>query len=120
MAENEFELEELSSASASDSVSWTLTGKDEAALQKAEKRIQTSIKEAGDASHQGKLWVTPSAVPRIIGRGGSGLMNIQKESGAAIEIPRDSGGLCIIRGSKDAVLHAKELIENVASSSGRA
>ncbi len=119
-AENEFELEELSSASASDSVSWTLTGKDEAALQKAEKRIQTSIKEAGDASHQGKLWVTPSAVPRIIGRGGSGLMNIQKESGAAIEIPRDSGGLCIIRGSKDAVLHAKELIENVASSSGRA
>ncbi len=67
-------------------MSWTLTGKDEAALQKAEKRIQTSIKEAGNASHQGKLWVTPSAVPRIIGRGGSGLMNIQKESGAAIEI----------------------------------
>jgi hypothetical protein len=47
-------------------------------------------------------------------------MNIQKESGAAIEIPRDSGGLCIIRGSKDAVMHAKELIENAASSSGRA
>lgn len=118
--ENEFELEELSSTSGSDVVSWTLTGKDEASLQKAEKRIQTSIKDAGNASHQGKLWITPSAVPRVIGRGGSGLMNIQKESGAAIEIPRDAGGLCIIRGSKDAVLHAKELIENVASSNGRA
>ncbi len=34
--------------------------------------------------------------------------------GAAVEIPRDAGGLCIIRGSKDAVLHAKELIEGVA------
>ncbi|EST07096.1 K Homology domain, type 1 [Kalmanozyma brasiliensis GHG001] len=113
--ENEFELEELSAASSgSDTVSWSLTGKDEGSLQKAEKRIQTAIKEAGDASHQGKLWVSPSAVPRIIGRGGSGLMNIQKESGAAVEIPRDAGGLCIIRGSKDAVLHAKELIEGVA------
>lgn len=118
--ENEFELEELSSTSGSDVVSWTLTGKDEASLQKAEKRIQASIKDAGNTSHQGKLWITPSAVPRVIGRGGSGLMNIQKESGATIEIPRDAGGLCIIRGSKDAVLLAKELIENVASSSGRA
>ncbi|GAC98147.1 hypothetical protein PHSY_005736 [Pseudozyma hubeiensis SY62] len=119
--ENEFELEELSSAtSGNDSVSWTLTGKDEGSLQKAEKRIQTAIKDAGNASHQGKLWVSPSAVPRIIGRGGSGLMNIQNESGAAVEIPRDAGGLCIIRGSKDAVLHAKELIEGVASSGGRA
>ena len=117
--ENEFELEELSSASGNDVVSWTLTGKDEASLQKAEKRIQTSIQQAGNASHQGKLWISPSAVPRVIGRGGSGLMNIQKESGAAIEIPRDAGGLCIIRGSKDAVLHAKELIEGVASSSRR-
>ncbi|KAJ1020599.1 hypothetical protein NDA16_003992 [Ustilago loliicola] len=118
--ENEFELEELSSTSGTDVVSWTLTGKDEASLQKAEKRIQISIKDAGNASHQGKLWITPSAVPRVIGRGGSGLMNIQKESGAAIEIPRDAGGVCIIRGSKDAVLLAKELVENVASSSGRA
>ncbi|SPO26104.1 related to SCP160 - involved in control of mitotic chromsome transmission [Ustilago trichophora] len=109
--ENEFELEELSSASSNDVVSWTLTGKDEASLQKAEKRIQSSIKEAGNVSHQGKLWVTPSTVPRIIGRGGSGLMNIQKESGAAVEIPRDAGGLCIIRGSKDAVLHARSLLK---------
>lgn len=119
--ENEFELEELSSTSAgNDFVSWTLTGKDEGSLQKADKRVQAAIKDAGNASHQGKLWILPSAVPRIIGRGGSGLMNIQNESGAAIEIPRDAGGLCIIRGSKDAVLHAKELIEGVASSSGRA
>ena len=116
---NDFELEELSSTSSNDVISWTLTGKDENSLQQAEKRIQTSIKEAGNASHQGKLWISPSAVPRVIGRGGSGLMNIQKESGAAIEIPRDAGGLCILRGSKGAVLHAKELIETVASSSGR-
>ncbi|SNX84541.1 related to SCP160 - involved in control of mitotic chromsome transmission [Melanopsichium pennsylvanicum] len=117
--ENEFEIEELSSAFGTDVISWTLTGKDEASLQKAVKRIRTSIKEADIASHEGKLWVSPSAVPRIIGRGGSGLMNIQKESGAAVEIPRDAGGLCIIRGSKDAVLHAKELLENVASSNRR-
>lgn len=116
--DNEFELEELSSAaSGSEKVSWSLTGKDEGSLQKAEKRIQTAIKDAGNASHQGKLWLAPSAVPRIIGRGGSGLMNIQNESGAAVEIPRDAGGLCIIRGSKGAVLHAKELIKGVASSS---
>ncbi len=57
--ENEFELEEPLSASGSDVVSWTLTGKDEGSLQKAEKRIQSSIKEAGNASHQGKLWCLP-------------------------------------------------------------
>ncbi|PWY99832.1 hypothetical protein BCV70DRAFT_113463 [Testicularia cyperi] len=114
--ESAFELEELgTSDSADDVIQWTLTGKDEASLQKAEKRITSSIQKAGTASHQGKLWIPRSAVPRVIGRGGSELMNIQNQSGAAIEIPRDAGGLCIIRGSHDAVLHAKELIENVAA-----
>lgn len=108
-----FEIEEIDGAKG-ESVQWTLTGKDEASLHKAEKRILESLKSTNAASHQGRLWIAPSVVPRVIGKAGAGLARIQDESGALVDIPRDSNGLCVIRGSKDAVLHAKELIETVA------
>ncbi|EPQ29248.1 uncharacterized protein PFL1_03003 [Pseudozyma flocculosa PF-1] len=116
--EFEFSIEELS-ASDDESVSWTLTGKDEASLDKASAKVASAIKRAGEFSHQGRLVIPQSSVPRVIGRGGSGLSSIQSESGASIEIPRDSGGVCFIRGSEDAVRDAKERIIRVATGAGR-
>ncbi|KAN0064474.1 hypothetical protein ACQY0O_002100 [Thecaphora frezii] len=118
--DDEFEFS-ITALSLSDdaSVSWTLTGKDEGSLDKASAKIQAAIQRAGEFSHEGRLVVERSVVPRIIGRGGAGLMNIQAESGASVEIPRESGGLCIIRGSEAAVLDAKERIIRVAQGAAR-
>ena len=110
----EFTLEKLD-VNSDESVQWTLTGKDDAALANAEKRIASAVQRAGEFSHQGRLRIEQSAVPRVIGRGGSGLMAIQADSGASVEIPRDQGGLCIIRGSESAVLAAKDAILRAAS-----
>ncbi len=109
-----FELEELKLDGES-TVHWQLSGKDEASLDAAEKKIKASIESGPTFSHEGRLWVPQSAVPRIVGKQGSGLQNLQMETGATIEIPRDAGGLCIIRGTKDAVLDAREKLEEVAS-----
>ena len=107
-----FELEELS-VDGVPPVDWALSGKDEASLDKAEKKIKSAVEKAGDVSHEGKLWVPQSAVPRIIGKQGSGLQALQTETSTNIEIPREGGGLCIIRGSKEAVLEAKDRLEEI-------
>ncbi|PWN46954.1 hypothetical protein IE53DRAFT_382491 [Violaceomyces palustris] len=114
-----FELEKLDLSGPGSDVEWTLTGKNESSLAAAEKRIQSAIKKAGEFSHEGRLTVDRSAVPRIIGRGGSGLMAIQSETGASVEIPRESGGLCIIRGSQQAVLAARDRLVKAATSASR-
>ncbi|KDN48495.1 hypothetical protein K437DRAFT_255466 [Tilletiaria anomala UBC 951] len=112
-----FELEELDlgdSGAADAVVEWKLTGKDAAALDKAEAQIRAELAKAKSASHEGRLTLPQSAVPRIIGKQGSGLHALQAETGTDIQIPRDGGGLCIIRGSKEAVLEARERIEEIA------
>lgn len=113
-----WELEKLD-LSGESPVEWTLTGKDEAALEKAERKIAIAVQKAGEFSHEGRLLVDRAVVPRIIGRGGAGLSAIQQDTGASVEIPRESGGLCIIRGSEEAVLAAKDRLVRIATSPAR-
>ncbi|CAO1613311.1 unnamed protein product [Parajaminaea phylloscopi] len=123
-----FELIKLEDELASgDEVEWTLNAKGDsekanAALQKAHDHITKAISKVSSISHEGRLVVPEAAVPRIIGRGGSGLQSIQEDiPGVSVEIPRDAvpRGLCIIRGTEDAVLEARDRITRIATSQPR-
>lgn len=116
-----FELIKLDAADSSATVKWTLSAKGEAdkannSLAKAEEHIKSSIAEAAASStHEGRLTVPESAIPRIIGKKGSGLQSIETEiPGVSVEVPKESKGLCIIRGSEAAVLEAKARITKTA------
>lgn len=125
-ADMPFELIRLDSdtttSSQSSAVDWTLSargdaGKANASLQKAADAIAKAVADAAHITHEGRLVVPESAVPRIIGKKGSGLQAIQSEiPGVTVEIPRDATprGLCILRGSEEAVLEARDRIIGIA------
>ncbi|CEH18177.1 Vigilin [Ceraceosorus bombacis] len=97
-------------------VSWTLSARDAASLETAAERILKAVSGTSAETHEGRLTVDQSVVPRLIGRQGSALREHEQASGAKINIPKGSNGLVIIRGSKDQVLSAKDRIAHVANS----
>lgn len=124
-----FELIQLDSSAGSSgqSVAWTLSAKGEAekanaALSKGADEIEQAITAAGSVTHEGRLVVPESAVPRIVGKKGAGLQSIENDiPGVSVEIPRDATprGLCILRGSKDSVLEARERLVDIATTPPR-
>ncbi|CAK0882692.1 unnamed protein product [Prorocentrum cordatum] len=66
---------------------------------------------------QDTLSVDPSAVGRIIGRGGETINSLQRDSGAKIDIDKNSEGLVRISGPGDAVERAKRAIIDLLNSS---
>lgn len=117
-----FELIQLDQSTESgQTVDWTLSAKGEAekasaSLAKAEAYIKKSISEAANVTHEGRLIVPESAVPRIVGKRGAGLQSIEADSpGVSVEIPREGGGLCIIRGSESAVLETRDRLVRIAT-----
>lgn len=119
-----FELVKLEEGIAlGEEVEWTLIAKGDAekaaaALQKAQDHIMKAISSAAALSHEGHLIVPEAAVPRVIGKQGLGLQSIEADvPGVSVEIPRDATrrGLCIIRGSEDAVLEARDRISRIAT-----
>lgn len=67
---------------------------------------------------QMEMQVQPRQIPLIIGRGGSTIRQLQTESGASIGISKDD---CIVkmRGSKQAVDIAMQLLQQVLAEGGR-
>ncbi|PWN90372.1 hypothetical protein FA10DRAFT_266856 [Acaromyces ingoldii] len=116
-----FELSKIEALNdeGADNVKWVLTAKTESALDEAAKHIADEIAKYGQMTHEGRLFVDPSAVPRIVGRGGQGLRDHENASGASIEIPRDGNGLVVITGTEKAVLDARQRIQKVAQGGGR-
>lgn len=118
-----FELYQLDTSAdkAGAAVNWTLTAKGDSdkaksSLDKAEAAIQKGLSEAETISHEGRLVVPESAVPRIVGKRGAGLQSIETEiEGVSVEIPREGKGLCIIRGSERAVLAARDRLVRSAN-----
>ncbi|CAO1623859.1 unnamed protein product [Sympodiomycopsis kandeliae] len=124
-----FELIQLDSSAGSSgqSVDWTLSAegdsdKANASLTKASDYITKAISEASSITHEGRLIVPESAVPRIVGKKGAGLQSIETDiPGVSVEIPRDATprGLCIIRGTESSVLEARDRLVKIANSPSR-
>ncbi|KAK0531315.1 hypothetical protein OC835_003218 [Tilletia horrida] len=107
---------------AADKVTWTLSGRDNASVDRAAKAVESAISKAKAQSHVGRLYVERADVPRIIGKKGAGLAALQGETGANVEIPREGGAqeaVCIITGSEDAVLAARDRLVSIVSSRRR-
>jgi predicted PilT family ATPase len=76
---------------------WTLKGRDEAALDKAEKMINDAIQKATKASHVGFLTLADrSSFPRIVGTKGASVARLRDESGADITVSRENNTIVIV------------------------
>ncbi|CAD6974475.1 unnamed protein product [Tilletia controversa] len=122
-----FHLETLALDASSDAtVTWTLNGRDAASVEKAAKTIENAVAKAKSHSHIGRLYVDRGAVPRIVGKKGAGLAALQGETGANVEIPRESDGnagaaeaVCIITGTEEAVLAARDRLVGIVNTRRR-
>lgn len=100
-------------------VTWSLICKSNASLEEAIKEIEQEVAKLSGFDTQVKLWVDQRSIPRIIGKGGSGLREIENETETLVQIPKDQGGVVIIRGTKDNVEEAKERITRIATQRNR-
>jgi predicted PilT family ATPase len=114
-----YEVTKLDLSSSDGSVTWSLTSKSMSSLQEAEKELQKEIDKLSNFTTQGRLWVDQRAIPRIVGRGGSGLRDIESQTDTLVEIPREGGGLVIIQGTEESVEEARQRIARIASQRGR-
>ncbi|KAK0544012.1 hypothetical protein OC846_006211 [Tilletia horrida] len=121
-----FHLETLAidsaASSSSGDVTWTLSGRDGDSVNRAAKAIESAIAKAKSHSHVGRLYVDRADVPRIVGKKGAGLAALQGETGANVEIPREGSGpeaVCIITGSEDEVLAARDRLVSIVNSRRR-
>ncbi|EIN11853.1 hypothetical protein PUNSTDRAFT_99129 [Punctularia strigosozonata HHB-11173 SS5] len=95
---------------------WTLKARDDAALEKAKKRIADAIDQAEKMSHVGFLTMPDrSAFPRIVGSKGANVARLRDETGADITLSRENTTIVII-GSESAIEAAREAIQKMASS----
>jgi transcription antitermination factor NusA-like protein len=100
-------------------VTWTLTASSPETLAAGVARLRAEADETGAITHEGRLTVDGSVVPRLVGKQGSALKQHEEASGAHIDIPRSGNGTVIIRGTRDQVLAAKERIVRAASAPAR-
>lgn len=114
-----FELSKLDLSSSEGTVNWSLTGKSTSSLEEAEKELQREINKFKKFTTQGRLWVDQRAIPRIVGKGGSGLRDVESQTDTSIEIPKELGGLVIIQGTQDGVEEARERIAKIATQRSR-
>lgn len=94
-------------------VTWTLHGRDEESLSRAESQVDLAVEEARAAgTFQGTLNVPSSAVGMVVGRQGRTLKTLESETGAHITVSRE-GGLISLSGSEDAIREAAERIQDI-------
>ena len=75
---------------------WTLRARDQAGLERAQKLIQTTVDHAARMTHVGFLTLPDrSAFPRIVGSKGSNVLRLRNETGADINVSRDSDTIAI-------------------------
>jgi hypothetical protein len=76
---------------------WTLKARDEAALEKAKKKIADAIDQAEKMSHVGFLTMPDrSAFPRIVGSKGANVARLRDETGADITLSRENTTIVVI------------------------
>lgn len=89
-------VENLQDAEEGDSV-WTLKGRDEAGLAKAEKLINDAIQNAEKMTHVGFLTLADrSSFPRIVGTKGANVARLRAETGADITVSRENNTIVVI------------------------
>lgn len=80
---------------------WTLKGRDQAGLDKAENLIKEAIENAARMSHVGFLTLADrSMFPRIVGTKGANVARLRNETGADITVSRENNTIVIIGRSK--------------------
>ncbi|CAE6410521.1 unnamed protein product [Rhizoctonia solani] len=98
---------------------WTLRGRDQAALDKAQSMIEEAVAQAQSASHVGFLTLADrSAFPRIVGTKGASVARLRNETGAEITVGREDNTIVII-GSESVIEHAKSKILDIVNNSTR-
>ncbi|CCO27093.1 hypothetical protein BN14_01127 [Rhizoctonia solani AG-1 IB] len=98
---------------------WTLRGRDQAALDKAQVMIEEAISQAQGASHVGFLTLADrSAFPRIVGTKGANVSRLRNETGAEITVGREDN-IIVIVGSESVIEHAKSKILDIVNNSNR-
>ena len=116
---------------------WTLKGRDQASLDKAENLIKEAIENAARMSHIGFLTLADrSMFPRIVGTKGANVARLRNETGADITVSRENNTIVIIGvsrlfifrickqftiilGAENEVITAKDAILRMASNSSR-
>jgi transcription antitermination factor NusA-like protein len=114
-----YEVNTIDLSSSSDTVSWGLSGRSSASVKDAAQELEAEIRRMQSFNTQARLWVDQRAIPRIVGRGGAGLRDIEAQNEVNIDVPRDQGGLVIILGTQDAVEDARQRIAQIALRGGR-
>ncbi|KAF6760130.1 SCP160 protein [Ephemerocybe angulata] len=107
-------VENYQDAEEGDSI-WTLKGRDQAGLEKAEKLINDAIQNASKLSHVGFLTLADrSSFPRIVGSKGANVARVRSETGADVTVGRENNTIIIV-GSETAIVDAKEAILKLAN-----
>ena len=76
---------------------WTLKGRDQAGLDRAQKAIKEAIANAESMSHVGFLTLPDrSTFPRIVGSKGANVSRLRAETGADITVSREDSTIVII------------------------
>jgi polyribonucleotide nucleotidyltransferase len=76
---------------------WTLRGRDQAALDKAQEMIDEAISQAKNASFVGFLTLADrSTFPRIVGSKGANVARLRSETGAEITVGREDNTIVIV------------------------
>ena len=76
---------------------WTLKGRDQASLNKAENLIKEAIENAARMSHVGFLTLADRTMfPRIVGTKGANIARLRYETGADITVSRENNTIVII------------------------
>jgi polyribonucleotide nucleotidyltransferase len=96
-----------------ETIPWKLRGSNDGNLQKAKEFIENllnSMQDQGNAT--GYLVIPPEHHHLVIGKGGQRIGVVREETGCTVDVPRrgDGNDTIIIRGSRDGIERAKELI----------
>ena len=76
---------------------WTLKGRDQASLDRAENLIKEAIENAARMSHIGFLTLADrSMFPKIVGTKGANVARLRNETGADITVSRENNTIVII------------------------
>ncbi|PPQ62912.1 hypothetical protein CVT24_006152 [Panaeolus cyanescens] len=98
---------------------WTLKGRDQASLTKAEGLIKDAIESAARKSHVGFLTLPDrSMFPKIVGSKGANVSRLRNETGADITVSRENSTIVIV-GTEPEVLAARDAILKMTANPGR-
>jgi KH domain len=108
--------------SSDESIPWKLRGQ-ESNLQKAKRFLDDIIQSVGKLGNwTGNLGVPPEHHHLVIGTGGQRISQIRQETDCTVDVPRrgDGNDVIVIRGTRDGIEKAKDMIlESVESRSRR-